>query len=130
MRQYADIINARLRHGHVSLADSEKKVQLLRLGQGESITVNSEDVLAFESDVDSEISKIEGLAGALAGRFSNVYLQGPGHVAIITHGDPVVMEPPVTTDPSATVAWSGTSPDVEVNKNLSDTIGQKSGERF
>jgi uncharacterized protein (AIM24 family) len=41
-----------------------------------------------------------------------------------------VMEPPVTTDPSATVAWSGTSPEVSVNRNLSDMIGQESGERF
>jgi uncharacterized protein (AIM24 family) len=41
-----------------------------------------------------------------------------------------VLSPPVTTDPSATVAWSGVSPDVEVNKNLSDMVGQESGERF
>ena len=116
--------------GHVYLADSKKKVQLLELGQGESITVNGEDVLAFESGVDYEISKMDSLAGAFAGGFTNVYMQGPGHVAITTHGDPVVMEPPVTTDPSATVAWSGTSPEVSVNRNLSDMIGQESGERF
>jgi uncharacterized protein (AIM24 family) len=41
-----------------------------------------------------------------------------------------VLEPPVSTDPSATVAWTGTSPDVEVNRNLSDMVGQESGERF
>jgi uncharacterized protein (AIM24 family) len=116
--------------GHVYLADSKKKVQVLELGQGESITVNGEDVLAFESGVDYEISKMDSLAGAFAGGFTNVYMQGPGHVAITTHGDPVVMEPPVTTDPSATVAWSGTSPEVSVNRNLSDMIGQESGERF
>jgi uncharacterized protein (AIM24 family) len=116
--------------GHVYLADNKKKVQVLELGQGESITVNGEDVLAFESAVDYEISKMDSLAGAFAGGFTNVYMQGPGHVAITTHGDPVVMEPPVTTDPSATVAWSGTSPDVEVNRNLSDMVGQESGERF
>jgi uncharacterized protein (AIM24 family) len=116
--------------GHVYLADKEKKIQVLELDQGESITVNGEDVLAFESDVNYEISKMDTLAGAFAGGFTNVYLQGPGHVAITTHGDPIVMEPPVTTDPSATAAWSGTSPEVEVNKNLSDMIGQESGERF
>ena len=116
--------------GHVYLADSEKKVQVLELDRGESITVNGEDVLAIESSVDYEISSMDSLAGAFAGGFTNVYLQGPGHVAITTHGDPIVMEPPVTTDPSATVAWSNTSPNVEVNKNLSDMIGQESGERF
>jgi uncharacterized protein (AIM24 family) len=116
--------------GHVYLADNEKKVQILELDRGESLTVNGEDVLAFESSVDYEISSMDSLAGAFAGGFTNVYLQGPGHVAITTHGDPIVMEPPATTDPSATVAWSNTSPEVEVNKNLSDMIGQESGERF
>lgn len=116
--------------GHAYLADSEKKVQLLELDAGDSITVNGEDVLAFESDVSYEISSMDSLAGAFAGGFTNVYLEGPGHVAITTHAEPIVLEPPVSTDPSATVAWSGTSPDVEVNRNLSDMVGQESGERF
>ncbi len=116
--------------GHVYLADQEKKVQIVRLGSEDSLTVNGEDILAFESGVSYEIGKIDSLAGAFAGGFTNVYLQGPGHVALTTHGDPLVVEPPVSTDPSATVAWNRTSPDVEVNRNLSDMIGQESGERF
>ncbi|MFB6082857.1 MAG: AIM24 family protein [Halorientalis sp.] len=116
--------------GHVYLADSEKKVQLLELDAEDSITVNGEDVLAFDSEVSYEISSMDSLAGAFAGGFTNVSLDGPGYVAITTHADPIVLEPPVSTDPSATVAWSGTSPDVQVNKNLSDMIGQESGERY
>lgn len=116
--------------GHVYLADQEKKVQILELGAGESVTVNGEDILAFESELTYEISTIDSLAGSFAGGFTNVYLEGPGVVALTTHGDPLVMEPPVSTDPSATVAWSGISPSVEVNKNLSDFVGQESGERF
>jgi uncharacterized protein (AIM24 family) len=116
--------------GHVYLADREKKVQVLELDAGEAVTVNGEDVLAFESGLDYEISTIDSLAGSFAGGFTNVYLEGPGYVALTTHGDPLVVEPPVTTDPGATVAWSGTTPDVSVNTNLSDMIGQESGERF
>ncbi|MDZ7849788.1 MAG: AIM24 family protein [Halodesulfurarchaeum sp.] len=116
--------------GHVYLADSEKKVQVIRLDAQDALTVNGEDVLAFESTVTYEIDKIDSLAGAFAGGFTNVYLQGPGTVALTTHGDPLVVEPPVTTDPSATVAWNETTPNVEVNKNLPDMIGQESGERF
>ncbi|WP_135855391.1 AIM24 family protein [Halorussus salinus] len=116
--------------GHVYLADHEKKVQVLELGADDSITVNGEDVLAFESDLSYEIDTIDSLAGSFAGGLTNVYLSGPGYVAITTHGDPLVLSPPVSTDPSATVAWTGTSPDVEVNKNLSDMVGQESGERF
>jgi len=117
-------------NGHVYLADHEKKVQVLELGPDDSITVNGEDVLAFESDLSYEIDTIDSLAGSFAGGLTNVYLSGPGYVAITTHGDPLVLSPPVSTDPSATVAWTGTSPDVEVNKNLSDMVGQESGERF
>ena len=116
--------------GHVYLADREKKVQILELAATDSITVNGEDVLAFEDRLSYEISSIDSLAGSFAGGFTNVYLEGPGYVALTTHADPLVLEPPVTTDPSATVAWSGTSPDVQVNTNLSDMVGQESGERF
>ncbi|MFB6081948.1 MAG: AIM24 family protein [Halanaeroarchaeum sp.] len=116
--------------GHVYLADSEKKVQVLSLDDGESITVNGDDVLAFESDIDYEISRIDSLAGSFAAGFTNVSLAGPGRLAITTHGDPLVLQPPVATDPSATVAWSGTSPSVQVNTNLSDMVGQESGERY
>lgn len=116
--------------GHVYFADNGKKVQVVELDAGESITVNGEDVLAFESSLSYEINTIDSLAGALAGGFSNVYLEGPGHAALTTHGDPVVVEPPVATDPGATVAWGGTSPEVEVNRSLSDMVGQESGERY
>lgn len=116
--------------GHVYLADQEKKVQILELAPDESVTINGEDILAFESQLTYEISTIDSLAGSFAGGFTNVYLEGPGVLALTTHGDPLVLEPPVSTDPSATVAWSGTSPSVEINKNLSDFVGQESGERF
>jgi uncharacterized protein (AIM24 family) len=116
--------------GHVYLADQRKKVQVLQLDAGESITVNGEDILAFEPELSYEIGTIDSLAGSFAGGFTNVYLEGPGRLALTTHGDPLVVEPPVSTDPGATVAWSGTAPDVEVNTNLSDMIGQESGERF
>ena len=116
--------------GNVYLAENEKKIHLLELDAGDSITVNGDDVLAFDSSVSYEITSMDALAGVLAGGFTNVSLDGPGYVAITTHADPVVLEPPVSTDPGATVAWSETSPNVQVNKSLSDVVGQESGERF
>jgi uncharacterized protein (AIM24 family) len=116
--------------GHVYLADAQKKVQVLELADGDAITVNGEDVLAFEPDVSYDIGTIDSLAGSFAGGYTNVYLKGPGYVALTTHGDPLVLEPPVATDPGATVAWSGTEPDVSVNASLTDMIGQESGERY
>lgn len=116
--------------GHVYLADHGKKVQVLNLEANETVTINGEDILAFDSGVTYEIGSIDSLTGSLAGGFTNVYLEGPGHVAFTTYGDPIVLTPPVMTDPRATVAWSGTTPDVSINANLSDMVGQESGERY
>ncbi|CQH51094.1 DUF124 family protein [Halobacterium hubeiense] len=113
--------------GYLYVADRSKKVQILDLDDGESVSVNGNDVLAFDAGVDYEISTIGSLSGAAAGGLTNVYLTGPGEVAITTHGDPLVLEPPVKTDPDATVAWSDAlSPSFSVNKAFE--IGQTSGE--
>ena len=113
--------------GRLYVAERSKKVQVLSLGDGESISVNGNDVLAFESGVDYEINTVGSLSGMAAGGLTNVFLTGPGAVAISTHGDPLVMTPPVFTDPDATVAWSANlSPSIETNKLVE--IGQTSGE--
>lgn len=117
--------------GHAYLADKEKKVQILELGEDESLTVNGEDVLAFEETVDYEISTMSGLSGMAAGGFINIFLTGPGYIAITSHGDPLVLAPPVKTDPQATVAWSANlSPSVHRNSGLSDLIGSSSDETY
>ena len=113
--------------GHLYVAEQEKKVQVLSLDADEGISVNGNDILAFESQVDYEIKTIGGLSEAAAGGLTNVHLSGPGTIALTTHGDPLVATPPITTDPDATVAWStNLSPSVGTNKMIE--IGQQSGE--
>jgi uncharacterized protein (AIM24 family) len=115
--------------GTLYVAEQGKKVQILSLSVDESISVNGADVLAFEKEIDYEISTVGGLSQAAAGGLTNVFLTGPGEVAVTTHGDPVVMTPPVTTDPDATVAWSANlSPSIGTNKTIE--IGQTSGEQL
>jgi uncharacterized protein (AIM24 family) len=117
--------------GHLYLADDAKEIQIMELDAGESISVNGNDVLAFESSVDYSISTIGSISGASAGGLVNVFLEGPGHIAITTHGNPLVLTPPVKTDPQATVAWSAdNSPSSSVNRSLSDMVGQSSGEQY
>ncbi|WP_435101875.1 AIM24 family protein [Halarchaeum sp. P4] len=117
--------------GHLYLADQGKEVQLLSLDEDEAISVNGPDVLAFEASVSYEISVVGSLGGASAAGLTNVFLTGPGMVAITTHGDPLVLTPPVRTDPEATVAWSrNLSPSVETNRSLSDLVGSSSDERY
>ena len=117
--------------GHLYLADQGKEVQIMELDADESISVNGNDVLAFESQVDYSISTIGSVSGTSAGGLTNVFLEGPGSIAITTHGSPLVLTPPIKTDPQATVAWSANnSPSSSVNRSLSDMIGQSSGERY
>ncbi|MFC7046063.1 AIM24 family protein [Halobacteriaceae archaeon GCM10025711] len=117
--------------GSVYVADQAKEIQLLSLDEDEAISVNGTDVLAFEERVSYEISVIGSLGGASAAGLTNVFLSGPGDVAITTHGEPVVLTPPVRTDPEATVAWSSDlSPSIETNRSLSDLVGQSSDERY
>lgn len=117
--------------GHLYLADQGKEVQILDLDPGEEISVNGDDVLAFDAGVDYSIQTLDSIAGISTGGFTNVFLEGPGSVAITTHGDPLVLTPPVRTDPAATVAWSANaSPGHHSDRSLSDMVGQSSGERF
>jgi uncharacterized protein (AIM24 family) len=117
--------------GHVYLADQGKYVQVLDLDAGEQISVNGEDVLAFQDSVAYEISTIGSLSGAAAGGLTNVFLEGPGSVAITSHGSPLVLTPPVKTDPNATVAWSSNlSPGIHSDRSLGDMVGRSSGETY
>ncbi|WP_372909732.1 AIM24 family protein [Salinigranum sp.] len=117
--------------GHLYLADQGKEVQVIELDAGEEISVNGNDILAFESSVDWDIKMMDSIAGTSTGGLFNVYLEGPGQVAITTHGEPIVVPTPVRTDPQATVAWSGNvSPGTKRDLNLKSFIGKSSGETF
>ncbi|GGM59584.1 AIM24 family protein [Halarchaeum rubridurum] len=117
--------------GHCYVADQGKEIQLLELDADEALSVNGADVLAFEDRISYEIGVTGSLGGASAAGLTNVFLSGPGTVAITTHGDPLVLTPPVRTDPDATVAWSRElSPSVESNRSLSDLVGSSSDERY
>ncbi|MEZ6094814.1 MAG: AIM24 family protein [Pirellulaceae bacterium] len=119
-------------HGQVYLADSGKKITILNLN-GESIYVNGNDVLAFESSIRYDIKMMRKMSAMLAGGLFNVRLEGSGMVAFTTHYDPITLlvtpESPVTTDPNATVAWSGNlEPRIKTDVSLKTFFGRGSGE--
>ncbi len=119
--------------GRVYIADSGKKVTLLRL-QGDTIFVNGNDVLAFEEGVQSEITMMRRMAGMMAGGLFNVRLTGSGIVAITSHYEPLTLRVsrqsgPVFTDPNATVAWSGgLTPEFATDISIGTFFGRGSGE--
>lgn len=119
-------------NGQLYLADQGKKITIFDL-QNESITVNGNDLLAFEPSIDWDIKLMRKIAGMMSGGLFNVKLNGSGKVAITTHFDPLTLlvrpGEPVITDPNATVAWSGNlTPEFKTDINLRTFLGRGSGE--
>lgn len=118
--------------GRLYLADQGKKITIFELNN-ESITVNGNDLLAFEPSIDWEIKLMRKVAGMMAGGLFNVQLSGKGRVAITSHYEPLTLlvrpGEPVITDPNATVAWSGNlTPEFRTDVSFRTLIGRGSGE--
>lgn len=119
-------------NGRLYLADQGKKITIFDLGH-ESITVNGNDLLAFEPTIEWDIQLMRKMAGMMSGGLFNVHLKGPGKVAITSHYEPLTLlvEPgkPVLTDPNATVAWSeNLQPEFRTDISFRTFIGRGSGE--
>ncbi len=118
--------------GKLYLADSGKKVTVLTLSN-DSIFVNANDVLAFESSLKYDIRMLRKVAAMLSGGLFNAHFQGSGLLAITSHYDPLALRvapgQPVFTDPNATVAWSGNlSPEFRTDISFKTLLGRGSGE--
>ena len=118
--------------GQVYLADAGKKITIIRL-QGESISINGSDLLAFEPAIQFDIKMLKKVSGMLSGGLFNVRLTGSGMIAFTTHYDPVtlIVTPgnPVITDPNATVAWSeNLEPKIRMDVSFKTFLGRGSGE--
>jgi uncharacterized protein (AIM24 family) len=118
--------------GEVFLADQAQDVHLIKL-EGESITCNGKNVLAFDAGIEWDITRLDsGMAGALSGGLYNMSLSGAGWVAVLSDGPPVLLqtgETPTFVDPNAAITWaSSVTPHVKVDANLKSLIGKSSGE--
>lgn len=118
--------------GKLYLADQGKKIVIFDLEQ-DSISVNGNNLLAFEPSVNWDIRLMRKMAGIASGGLFNVLLDGQGKVAITTHFEPLTIrvtpENPILTDPNATVAWSGNlKPEFKTDISLRTFIGRGSGE--
>ena len=116
--------------GMLFLADDADDVHLFFL-ENEGLTVNGSNVLAYDSNLSSNIERVQG-AGIAAGGLFNTTLQGTGWVAVTTHGAPVMLDAaqaPTFADGQSAVAWS-TSLQVGVNRTVKAgaLIGRGSGE--
>lgn len=118
--------------GKLYLADSGKKITILNL-EGDTLFVNGNDLLAFEPAIEWDIKMMRKVGAMLAGGLFNVRLSGTGMIAITSHYDPLTLrvqpDRPVTTDPNATVAWSGSlEPEFKTDITFRTLVGRGSGE--
>ncbi|GEL95610.1 AIM24 family protein [Cellulomonas composti] len=117
--------------GDVFLAQDADELFLLHL-EGESVTVNGANVLAFESTLTWDINRVEG-ASMMSGGLFNTTFTGTGSLAVSAYGTPVVLEvdQPTFVDMQSAVLWSSSlTSTVRRTAKLQSAIGRGSGEAY
>jgi uncharacterized protein (AIM24 family) len=116
--------------GEVFFASEAGYVYLLHL-DGDGISVNGRNLLAFDAAMTWDINRIKG-AGMMAGGVFNTTVSGTGEVALCTVGKPVVLDcsqQPTYVDTQAVVAWSANlSPTIVNSMNMKSMLRGGSGE--
>jgi len=120
--------------GELFLAYQAMLVHVVRI-EDESLTVNGENILAFETGIEWDVTRVKGgTAGVLAGGLFNIHLRGSGLVALVSDGEPVkldVADAPTFADPQAAIAWSGgVTTNLKSEVQAKTLIGMGSGESF
>ena len=111
------------------------------LEMGESISVESENLLAFTQDCKYGVRFLgQGIMSQKGMATTELIGQGPNsYVAITTNGNPIVLSNyhsgnTITVDPDAVVCWMGQrgtcDPNITTDFNWKTLIGQASGESY
>ncbi|MCW2681475.1 MAG: hypothetical protein JWM62_2876 [Frankiales bacterium] len=118
--------------GDVFLAQDANELHILDL-DGDGVTVNGANVLAFEPTLTWDIRRVEG-ASALSGGAFNMVFSGTGRLVVSAFGTPVVLntgEAPTYADLQSAIAWSASLQTRLVRTaGASALIGRGSGEAF
>lgn len=118
--------------GRCYFADYASHVTVVSLNPGDSIGVESENLLAFTDSCDYGIKMIGVGVLSQKGLFtSSIKAKGPNaQVAIISTGNPIVLDSPCVVDPDAVVCWTGPDPGFKLDLNWKNLLGQTSGESY
>lgn len=118
--------------GEVFFANEAGYVYIVDLG-GDGISVNGQNLLAFDASLAWDINRTKG-AGMMAGGLFNTTVSGSGSVALCTVGKPVVLDcstQPTYVDVQACVAWSANLiPTMVSSMNMKSMLRGGSGEAF
>jgi uncharacterized protein (AIM24 family) len=118
--------------GEVFFSDFGADVQIVQL-ENDSLTINTSNLLAFESTLQWDIKMVKPGMQMLAAGLSNVTVSGTGQVAISSFGTPFVLRvnEPTYVDVQAALAWSSSlQTDIKSTFKVGSLIGRGSGESF
>jgi len=118
--------------GEVFLAERAQEIHLIYL-EDDFITCNGRNVLSFEAGIDWDIKKTQGGASAMmAGGLFNMELRGTGWVALLSEGQPILLnvaDAPTFADAQAAIVWSsGVTSTLKTDFKAKNLIGRGSGE--
>ena len=118
--------------GDLFLAQDAYELHTIDL-DGDSITVNGANVLAFDPGLSWDIRRVEG-ASVLSGGVFNMVFTGTGRLVLSACGTPVVLnaaEAPTYADLQSAIAWSSSLQTRLVRTaGAGALIGRGSGEAF
>lgn len=118
-------------------ANDEQHVVCFKLNQGERISVESENILAFTGDCNYSVRFLaQGVISQKGLATSTLTGVGPeAYVAVLVEGNPIVLSnmqngSTIEADPDATVCWIGADPGFKLDLSWKNLIGQASGETY
>ena len=118
-------------------ANESQHVVVYNLRQGETISVESENILAFTSDCKYGVRFLaQGVISQKGLATSTLTGVGPNaQVAVLVDGNPIVLSnmqngSTIEVDPDAVVCWIGADPGFKLDLSWKNLIGQASGESY
>jgi uncharacterized protein (AIM24 family) len=118
--------------GSYYMANRAQHISIITLGQGQSIGVEGENLLAFTEDCKYSVRFMGSGVISQKGMFTS-NLTGIGNnaeVAITTNGNPIILQTPCVVDPDAVVCWTGPDPQFKTDVSWKTFLGQSSGESY
>lgn len=111
-------------------ANEAQHVVCIDLQHGERVSVESENILAFTESCHYGVRFFGAGTVSQKGLMTSV-ITGPGQVALLTDGNPIVLNGPCCVDPDAFVFYTGQeNPQFKLQLSWKNIIGQASGESY
>ena len=121
-------------------ANEQQHIVIYQLRQGETISIESENILAFTPDCRYGIRFLaQGIISQKGLATSTLTGQGPNAlVAFLVDGNPLVLQnmqgefagTTIEADPDSVVCWIGDDPGMKMDLSWKNLIGQASGESY